>query len=163
MAEPLCASCTGPYKLKDVAINTWAHNAAPIALHDGTFAIVHIGTGTGPANGGQDCNKSASDVPPFMTFQNYDARASSPAFERQQAQNAADGGSTIHVSSSLDGPWKPLSPNTLGGCNNPAPWVHPNGTIYIVCGNAFKRAASISGPWTTVSTFSHSGGESSPN
>ena len=34
---------------------------------------------------------------------------------------------------SLDGPWEPLSPNTLGGCNNPAPWVHPrNGTIFIV-------------------------------
>ena len=42
-------------------------------------------------------------------------------------------GSTIHVAKSLHGPWEPLSPNTLGGCNNPAPWVHPrNGTIFIV-------------------------------
>jgi hypothetical protein len=154
MAELLHVKWAGPYELKDVAVNTWATNAAPITLNDGTFAIVHIGTGTGPPNGGQDCNKSVSDVPPCMTFQSYGARASS--------QDVTDGGSTIHVSSSLDGPWKPLSPNTLGGCNNPAPWVHPNGTIYIVCGNAFKRAASISGPWTTVSTFSHAGGESSP-
>eukprot|EP01043_Picozoa_sp_COSAG02_P081356 COSAG02_NODE_19833_length_862_cov_1.386632_1_plen_121_part_00 len=45
------------------------------------------------------------------------------------------------------------------GCNNPAPWVHPNnGTIYIVCGNTMKRAEHISGPWTVVTTFSHAGG-----
>ena len=36
---------TGPYKFQDVAINTWAHNAAPIVLKDGSYAIIHIGTG----------------------------------------------------------------------------------------------------------------------
>ena len=44
------------------------------------------------------------------------------------------GGSTIHVAKSLDGPWEPLI-NKLGGCNNPAPWVHPNGTIYCTHGS----------------------------
>lgn len=48
--------------------------------------------------------------------------------------------------------------NTLGGCNNPAPWVHPNGTIYIVCGGTLKRSEKIWGPWQTVTGFSHSGG-----
>lgn len=28
---------TGPYTLKDVAIPTWSHNSAPIALKDGTY------------------------------------------------------------------------------------------------------------------------------
>merc|ERR1712130_182423 len=42
----------GPYEFVDVAVNTWAHNSAPIALHDGRFAIVHIGTGTGKIDGG---------------------------------------------------------------------------------------------------------------
>jgi hypothetical protein len=36
---------TGPYKFVDVAIPTWSHNSAPIALKDGTFAIIHIGGG----------------------------------------------------------------------------------------------------------------------
>jgi hypothetical protein len=27
---------TGPYVFKDIAVNTWSHNAAPIALKDGT-------------------------------------------------------------------------------------------------------------------------------
>ena len=52
---------TGPYKFVDVAVPTWSHNAAPIALHDGdgegagTFAIVHIGGGNGAADGGRNC------------------------------------------------------------------------------------------------------------
>merc|ERR1719272_2645874 len=43
------ATLEGPFKFVDVAINTWAHNAAPIALPGGGggYAIVHIGTGTG--------------------------------------------------------------------------------------------------------------------
>jgi len=68
-----------------------------------------------------------------------------------------DGGSTIHVSKSLDGPWTPLQ-NNLGGCNNPAPWVLANGTILIGCGGALRRADSIAGPYTTVATFPTSGG-----
>ena len=46
---------TGPYKMVDVAIPTWAHNSAPIALKDGTYANIHIGNGNGPANGGKNC------------------------------------------------------------------------------------------------------------
>lgn len=68
------------------------------------------------------------------------------------------GGSTIHVAKSLGGPWLPLSPNTLGNCNNPAPWVHPNGTIYCLCGSSVLRSESISGPWTRITSLSHSGG-----
>ena len=74
------------------------------------------------------------------------------------ASSPAAAGSTIHVANSLDGPWTPLEPNTLGGCNNPAPWVHQNGTIYCLCGSAVLRANSISGPWEHISSLSHSGG-----
>ena len=48
-------SATGPFVFADVAIPTWSHNAAPVALKDGRFAIFHIGDGTGPANGGANC------------------------------------------------------------------------------------------------------------
>lgn len=196
---------TGPYKFRDVAIPTWAHNAAPITLKDGTYAIVHIGDGDGSPTGGNNCTApppSPSPPPPSpchafscsggdpsaapiwccanQTCQGYhtweptcypplshDAAASSGVTDVED-DGASDAdlvegkgnqaGSTIHVSPSLEGPWTPLVPNTLGHCNNPAPWVHSNGTIFIVCGNAMKRAESISGPWETVSTFTHSGG-----
>ena len=49
---------TGPYKFVDVAVPTWAHNPAPIALPDGTYAIVHIGAGDGSPNGGKNCTPS---------------------------------------------------------------------------------------------------------
>lgn len=180
---------TGPYALRDVAINTWAHNSAPIALKDGTFAIVHIGTGTGPPNGGQNCNKSAYDGP-LLAPDAADAHTTADSYVASTA-----GGSTIHTAKSLAGPWyvllrvccllccavllcalliwllallhppaadkehrEPLMKNTLGGCNNPAPWVHPNGTIFCVCGGSLKSAESICGPWTTVTSFSHKGG-----
>lgn len=136
---------TGPYEFKDVAINTWSHNAAPVALKDGTYAIFHIGDGSGSASGGRNCTHEGVD----RGYTEYD---------RQRELEEIGGGSTIHVANSLNGPWQPLQPNTLGGCNNPAPWVHPNGTIFIVCGGSFKRADNIKGPWTTVATFSHSGG-----
>lgn len=131
----------------DVAIPAWSHNSAPISLHDGSYAIVHIGDGT--SKGAlTNCNKSHGELPP--------EGLSLPARDPEAASSA--GGSTIHVSKSLAGPWVPLSPNTLGGCNNPAPWVHKNGTIFCVCGGTLKRAEHISGPWTTVTSFSHSGG-----
>jgi hypothetical protein len=71
---------------------------------------------------------------------------------------AGGGGSTIHTATSLNGPWVPLMKNTLGGCNNPAPWVHQNGSIYCLCGNTVLRAESISGPWAHISSLAHSGG-----
>ena len=53
-------------------------------------------------------------------------------------------GSTIHTSKSLNGPWLPLTPNTLPGCTNPAPHIHRNGTIFIVCNhNSLLRAESL--------------------
>ena len=122
----------GPYEFVDVAINTWAHNAAPITLPDGSYAIVHIGTGEGGPDGGANCTPSAA--------RDSRRRVSQESFARQKLHDRLEadakiaaqpnGGSTIHVSKSLYGPWIPLQ-NTLGSCNNPAPWVHPNGTIYV--------------------------------
>ena len=108
--------------------------------------MFHIGGGDGPADGGANCSKvgTRTSVTP------------SPAFMEREA-NLQGHASTIHQSKTLDGPWTPLLNNTLGGCNNPAPWVHSNGSIFIVCDETLRRAEDISGPWTTVSHFSHSG------
>ena len=140
--------CEGPYTFVDVAVNTWAHNAAPIQLPDGTFAIIHIGTGTGGPDGGNNCTPSIAVEAKATSNNNNDnkmssfskaLRASSVTEAELQARLEADameaasseGGSTIHIAKSLDGPWSPLQ-TTLGACNNPAPWVHPNGTIYVL-------------------------------
>lgn len=141
----------GPYTFVDVAIPTWAHNAAPIALKDGTFAIVHIGDGAGLPDGGKNCTHSDA------TGRGSGGGATSPRLRDELIDSSARG-STIHVAKRLEGPWEPLEPNTLGSCNNPAPWVHANGTIFIVCGLEMKRAEDIRGPWTTVSRFTHHGG-----
>ena len=94
---------------------------------------------------------------PWVTFQEFYANGNLNPSTDLHPLGGGGGGSTIHISKSLDGPWVPLANNTLGGCNNPAPWVHPNGTIYIVCGGSLKRSESLSGPWDTVTHFSHQG------
>lgn len=54
-----------------------------------------------------------------------------------------------------EGPWKAYSAKVdqnVGG-NNPAPWVHPNGSIFIVVnsgGMAMLRADTWRGPYTVV-------------
>ncbi len=58
------------------------------------------------------------------------------------------------MAQSLNGPWQPLQPNTLPSCNNPAPFVHPNGTLFIVCnGMDLFSAPSVSGPYTHVTSI----------
>ena len=106
----------GPYKFSDVAVGIWCHNPQVVALHDGTYALFHIGNGpTKP-------------------------------------------GATIHTAKSPAGPWTPLTGNTLGRCNNPAPMVAPNGTLYCLCGATIHAAQSIQGPWHSVASVTHSGG-----
>lgn len=136
-------SPTGPFRFLDVAIPVQSHNPMPVRLPDGTFAIFHIGFGTGDINGGTDCNNNSGSE------SRYDLD------QRMESELAELGamGSTIHVSSSLYGPWSPLN-NTLGKCNNPAPLVHPNGTIFVGCNhNALLRAESLAGPYEEVARF----------
>jgi hypothetical protein len=209
---------TGPYTFQDVAISTWSHNPAPLVLPDGTYAIIHIGTGDGPPNGGMNCSSSRilSPPPPHSrrernylskeeeeeeddserdrlmeplqqvhlpqqrqeqppqrrvraTYSSSSSSLSSLSpfsFSLSRSSDLGGGGSTIHTSKSLNGPWVPLndtssSTSSLGSCNNPSPYVHPNGTIFVLCNNRIlKRAEHITGPWTDVPNFSmnHSGG-----
>ena len=137
---------TGPYAFRDVAVPTWAHNSAPVALPDGTFAIFHIGNGTAGPDGGHNCTRAGVSAGPSR-WRAGAAAAQPPGFPW----------TTIHVSRSLDGPWAPVRTPPSGGlgqCNNVAPWVHPNGTIFAVCVNGFllRRSQSVHGPWTTVAT-----------
>ena len=166
-------------------------------VQDGTYAIIHIGTGTGAVNGGKNCAYPCSNglpcgadqhtepkggestsaprrcvkiplqspgaklptctdararthttitimhapnaVPVFAVLPAATSESSFQTFDQWRATAAGKVvGSTIHVSKTLDGPWTPLN-DGLGECNNPAPWVHANGTIYCVCGASGKR------------------------
>eukprot|EP00929_Paragymnodinium_shiwhaense_P116073 TRINITY_DN8533_c0_g1_i2.p1 TRINITY_DN8533_c0_g1~~TRINITY_DN8533_c0_g1_i2.p1 ORF type:complete len:236 (-),score=2.71 TRINITY_DN8533_c0_g1_i2:316-1023(-) len=55
-------SITGPYKFEAVAVNTWAHNPATVRLKNGSYALFHIGDGSGPPDGGVNCTPGAAKL-----------------------------------------------------------------------------------------------------
>lgn len=69
------------------------------------------------------------------------------------------------MSSSLNGPWtattiaEPSSRGIISGCGNPAPWVHPNSSLFLVCGNtkSLHRTENIRGPWVRVAAIPDAG------
>ena len=79
---------------------------------------------------------------------------------------AASGECTLqmHTAASTAGPWTPYTNATISPCggNNPGPFVHPNGTIFIVFtdqGMGLWRADTWRGPYTLVTRGACGGGE----
>ena len=166
---------TGPYTFHDVAVDVDASNSVPKLLPDGSYAIFHIGNGSNGPAGGKNCtspdwdslagdtnggrwsannnsnnnnNSSNSSDSSDSSDNSTSALARTPASASASASRRAQ---AIHVSNSLNGPWTPLSPDTLPSCGNPAPHVHANGTYFIVCEHhLLYRSESIHGPWTLV-------------
>jgi hypothetical protein len=71
---------------------------------------------------------------------------------------------SIHTARSTAGPWVSFPNATITPCagNNPGPWVHPNGTIYIVfteSGMGLWRGDTWAGPYTFVTSGACGGGE----
>jgi hypothetical protein len=141
------SNITGPYEFQDVAIPVQStHNYSPIRLADGSFAMFHIGYGHFGDLGPSKCNNDSEN--PFVTLEG------NPPFSEATQIN-----STIHVAAQLAGPWTPLQNNTFK-CTNPvAPWVHKNGSLFVVCDDdhSLYRATSIHGPWTKASTLCRGG------
>ena len=50
------------------------------------------------------------------------------------------------------GPWTPSSATAGGSCGMPTAAFHPNGTLYVVCGNGatLHSAPSRDGPWSPL-------------
>ena len=78
----------------------------------------------------------------------------------------ADGSCSLsmHVSSSTEGPWIPYLGARIDPCggNNPAPFYHPNGTLFIVFTDenmGLWRADSWKGPYSLVTRGACGGGE----
>jgi hypothetical protein len=139
------ATPEGPYSFESVAVQNWCHNPAIVrqsfANGSALYALFHIGSGTGGAT--KNCTAGAAGS------QSISSRGSS--------LSSADSGSSLHVSSSPSGPFLPVSP--LPSCNNPAPWLHSNGTWFIIC-NGFElySAETVYGPWTHLTTVRSSAG-----
>ena len=57
-------------------------------------------------------------------------------------------GSSLHVADSPSGPWTPVIPPPPR-CNNPAPALHPNGTLFLACTWFMMSAPSPLGPWSS--------------
>ena len=127
----------GPYLFSDVAVQNWCHNPAIILTKDAStgapvWALFHIGDGTGGST--KNCTATRAEA----------------AVGHAAVSSAS--GSTLHTAPTPNGPWTPASP--LGSCNNPAPFLHNNGTVYIVCdgfrlyrGDSFTAAGTT---WTQV-------------
>jgi len=174
---------TGPYEFVDVAVPIWSHNPKVIALQqqnqktNGSFAsssapslaLFHIGMGAGPADLHKNCTKQ--DYYSIWQRRGHSdddggkddasTKASRNLFQDQKNSASTIGtraarSGTIHTAPSVQGPWTPLPNNTLGYCNNPAPFVVHDRTkgvsiIYIVCDhNVLKQAHNVGGPWTTI-------------
>ena len=145
------STAVGPYTFRDTAIGMTSSNPAPVVLRGGPYkyAIFHIynGTTAQPVANVPHCFKNGSRMPPHHGDNDVVRDAAALRGDWRDHQ--------ISVSDSLDGPWKLLQPavgNKLPVCNNPAPWVHPNGTLYAMCGNVIYTADSIEGPWHNIST-----------
>ena len=143
------------------------------------YALFHIGNGIPPTDGEKDCRDGygygGSSSSSSGTFHDMTSSSSQRRKQRRHllvqddigsngeegSDGAHVGGSTIHVSESLYGPWVPLLDHDLGHCNNPSPWVHPaNGTLFVVCSNGGHRVrllksehGDVSGPYELVTEF----------
>ena len=149
----------GPYTRVGIAITKWAHNPAPITVPQsmgGGFAIFHIGGGGGPPP-----QPAPLGLGPFAPVPTAPASATAMATRNASFAVATAGhgghgsyrGASIHVAPALGGPWTPLQNSRLPSCNNPGPAVHPNGTVYCVCGGALLRLvgpALSGGAWVNA-------------
>ena len=130
-------SPTGPFTRKDTVLKPWCHG--PQVVQDPTskgYVMVHVGTG--------------ELAPPLPG-----AVAAAAAGVAAAAAAVPTSSGFMHHSASLDGPWLPAA-TSPGSCGMPSAAYHPNGTLFVVCGNghAITRATSPTSTPAWESTWS---------
>ena len=163
----------GPYTRQGLAVGHQAHNPQTI-FFDGKYYMFHIGSGCSEKRP-RDCHETwngtawpgaaagldplinAPPIPPLqaplhapLQVPLQDVAPRTPVLVRPPPQTPCTG-SVIHWADSPAGPWKPLilPPDAnYNGCNNPSPYIHPNGTIFLVCTWTIRSALRPEGPWT---------------
>lgn len=150
-SHAVSSSIEGPYVYVAPAVDVWCHNPQVIATQNASgplYVLFHIGSGAG--GNPKNCNVSRADVDGPSGWAGDAPQAATARSMRGVAGGDAAGGSSLHVATSPYGPWVPVQP-APPSCNNPAPFLHPNGTWYLVCsGFTMYSSPSITGPWATV-------------
>eukprot|EP01044_Picomonas_judraskeda_P013481 COSAG03_NODE_2042_length_3192_cov_1.691238_3_plen_425_part_00 len=123
----------GPYMKQGLALPHQAHN--PQAIKIGQFwYIFHIGSSVGEGEPAPCNEKSTSDG----------------AGLRRTEESPARNGSTCHRALTPNGPWEPVV--GVPGMNNPSPFLHTNGSLFLVGSRPFAMRVSPSGnpqgPWS---------------
>lgn len=152
-----------------IALLPEAHNPATVVLPDGRLAMFHIGAGDNSSftNCTNDAFSSPTQVRDWQgksvgcmctpAMPTPHSLSSLPLTPQSLGADQGNGGQVVHVSSDGPaGPWKAV-PLQMG-CNNPAPMVHPNGSIFMVChggGRGFEmyRTEQLGSEWTHVTTL----------
>ena len=125
MTHATATSPDGPYTKRATAVQHEAHN--PEVIKVGSYwYIFHIGSGasTTPV---KDCNNSGGG--------GRGGRQAAPP-----PPPPPGSGSPLHRASSPEGPFLPIESEGYGSCNNPSPFVHPNGTLFLVCTWSIRSA-----------------------
>jgi hypothetical protein len=149
------ASPVGPFEKQSTAVGAYCHNPA-ITLRqfpNGTalwvlFHVADVGTDRGPP---KQCAQPSSSAPSTL---------SAGTALGSGAENVDT--SPQHFAWSPDGPWSPIALDApMADCNNPAPFVHKNGTYYVVCRPDYQLWRTddvLSGAWTLVSNITDQNG-----
>lgn len=140
----------------------WSHNPATAVTPDGTLLLFHIGSGSGGVarNGSRESSQQChGGYSPCGTHPSHHCNSSrsgsSVTTNHEDGRKSAGGTIDFFTAQNPEGPWKAYSAKVdqnVGG-NNPAPWVHPNGSVFIVVnsgGMAMLRAEKWQGPYTVV-------------
>jgi len=144
----------GPYTRQGLAVAHQAHNPGTVFV-DGHYYMFHIGSGCNnyPA---KDCNETWNGTWPYhgLAMGKTTALSTASALTRGPRDLLAPfkcTGSVLHRSRTPAGPWTPVvlaAGANLRACNNPSPYVHPNGTLFVLCKWFFQTAPRPEGPYT---------------
>eukprot|EP00040_Diaphanoeca_grandis_P031060 m.185024 g.185024 ORF g.185024 m.185024 type:complete len:459 (-) comp32214_c9_seq1:62-1438(-) len=131
VTHAISPNVTGPYTKVRTAIPHEAHNPQVIVIN-GSWYIFHIGSANSKAPT-KDCHNNVSQF-------------TRPSSSRKQS-------GTIHKAASPNGDFVPIDAVGYPSCNNPSPFQHANGTLFVACKWGFFSAPKPEGPWTRAATL----------
>eukprot|EP00056_Hartaetosiga_gracilis_P008112 m.116254 g.116254 ORF g.116254 m.116254 type:complete len:427 (-) comp12849_c0_seq1:2817-4097(-) len=144
------SSPLGPFKKSDIALPVFAHNASPLKVGDWWY-IFHIGS----ASNTPPISNCTSSLPLRSRHNRFSADESTASPTGDGSVSTTTTSSFAHRSKSPYGPWSPLPSIS---CNNPAPMVHSNGTMYCICSSGshapFYRTDDPTSGWTSLGSLS---------
>ena len=156
---------TGKFEIKDTALPVWSHNPSTAIAPDGTILLFHIGSASHSStvfcNGAGDCCRNGTSPCGFL---HCAPPCDCTAEQQKRVQSLSqDHTFTLHTAKDPAGPWEKVTPVIPeSGSNNPSPWVHPNGTVFIVFNSddmIMVKADHYSGPYEVVTHGACGGGE----